>query len=124
MGEPSPSRETKNLGANEGRNWRTQGFFTTKAIKRKRKVLAKKRRRRGRAGQRAARRQVINDRDRARRRELIITTHNVRTMAMDGEHGVGRAAEIFGAYQAIDFYIVCLEKLGVAVSLLSFKHDM
>ena len=33
-----------------------------------------------------------------RRRELNIATHNVRTMAVDGKHGVGRAAEVLGVY--------------------------
>ena len=62
-------------------------------------VLARKKRRRGRAGRRAARRQANNDRDRACRRELVIATHNVRTVAVDGKHGVGRVAEVLGVYQ-------------------------
>ena len=61
----------------------------------KKKVFARKKRRRGRTRRRAARRQASNDRDRARRRELVITTHNVRTMAVDGKHGVGRAADVY-----------------------------
>ena len=89
-GKPNPPRETKN----GGRNWRTE-VFVQKIIKRK-KVFAREKRRRGRTKRRAARRQASNDRDRARRRELVIATHNVRTMAVDGKHGVGRAADIIG----------------------------
>ena len=40
-GEPNPPREAKNLGANGGRNWRTQ-VYVQKIIKRK-KVLLEKR---------------------------------------------------------------------------------
>ena len=42
-------------------------------------IWARKRRRRGRAENRA----------RARGRESTVATHNVRTMAVDGTHGVG-----------------------------------
>ena len=72
-----------------------------KEKKKKNKVLARKRRRRGRARQRAARQQASNDRDQARSRELIIATHNVRTMAVDDKHGVGRPAEVLGVYQGM-----------------------
>ena len=53
------------------------------------KLHARKKRHRGRVGRRAAR-QASNDRDRSRRRELVIATHNVWTMAVDGKHGVGK----------------------------------
>ena len=66
----------------------------------KKKTLARKKRRRGRTGRQAARRRVSNDRDRARRRELVIATHNVRTMA----------AEIFGVYQEMDCDIIGLQE--------------
>ena len=74
--------------------------------KKKKKKLARKKRRRGRAGGLAARRQASNDRDRARRRELVIATHNVRTMAVDGKHGVGRAAEVLDVYQEMGCDII------------------
>ena len=61
-------------------------------------------------GRRAARRQVSNDHDRARWRELIIATHNVWTMTVDGKHGVGRAAEVLGVYQAMGFENVNLQE--------------
>ena len=53
-----------------------------------------KRRRRGRAGRRAKRREADSERGKVCRLELTIATHNVRTMAVDGKHGVGRAAEV------------------------------
>ena len=62
--EPNPPRETKNSGANGGKNWRTQVYVQTN-IKRK-IILARKKRRRGRVGRRATRRQASNDHDRAR----------------------------------------------------------
>ena len=105
-GKPNPPRETKNSGANGGRNWRTE-VFIQKIIKRK-KVFARKKRRRGRTRRRAARRQAGNDRDRARRREFVIASHNVRTMAVDGKHGVGRAAEVLDVYQEMACDIIGL----------------
>ena len=106
--KPNPPRETKNSGANGGRNWRTE-VFVQKIIKRK-KLCARKKRRRGRTRRRAARRQASNYRDRARRRELVIATHNVRTMAVDGKHGVGRAAEVLDVYQEMGCDIIGLQE--------------
>ena len=107
-GEPNSLRETKNAGANGGRKWRTE-VYVQKYIYRK-KILARKKRRRGRTRRRAARRQASNDRDRARRRELVIATHNVRTMAVDGKHGVGRAAEVLDVYQEMGCAILGLQE--------------
>ena len=76
------------------------------------KVLTRKKRRRGRAGRCAARRQESNDRDRVRREELVVATHNVRTMAMDGKHGVGRVAEVLGVYQEMGCGIIGLQETG------------
>ena len=107
-GEPNPPRETKNSGANGSRNWRTE-VYVQKVIKRK-KVFARKKRRRGTTRRRAARRQASNDRGRARRRELVIATHNVWTMAVDGKHGVGRAAEVLDVYQEMGCDIIGLQE--------------
>ena len=107
-GEPNPPRETKNSGANGGGNWRTE-VFVQNIIKKK--VFAREKRRRGRTRRRAARRQAGNHRDRARRRELVIATHNVRTMAVDGKHGVGRAAEVLDMYQEMGCDIIGLQKM-------------
>ena len=106
-GKPNPPRETKNSGANGGRNWRTE-VVVQKNIKRKKMCARKKWR--GRTRRRAVRRQASNDRDRARRRELVIATHNVRTMAVDGKHGVGRAAEVLDVYQQMGCDIIGLQE--------------
>ena len=108
VGEPIPPRETKNSGANWGRNWRTQ--LHVQQITKRKKALARKKRRRGRAGRHAARRQVSSDRDRARRRELVIATHNVRTVAVNGKHGVGRVGEVLGVYQEMDCDTIGLQE--------------
>ena len=107
-GEPNPPRETKNSGANGGRNWRTEVYVQNK-IKRK-KLPARKKRRRGRTRRRAARRQACSNRDRAHRRELVIAIHNVRTMAVDGKHGVGRAAEVLDVYEEMGCDIIGLQE--------------
>ena len=116
-GEPNPPREIKNSGANGGRNWRTE-VYVQKNMKRK-KVFARKKRRKGRTRRRVARRQASNDRDRARRRELIIATHNVRTMAVDGKHGVGRAAEVLDVYQGMGCGVICLQETRRSVIVLA-----
>ena len=71
---------------------------------------ARKKRRRGRAGRHAARPQGCNDSDRARRRELVIATNNVRTMAVDRKHSVGRTAEVLGVYQEMGCDIIGLHE--------------
>ena len=107
-GESNPPRETKNSGANGGRNWRTEVYVQKHKIKIK--IPARKKRRRGRAGRRTARRQASNDRDLARRRELVTATHNVRTMTVDGKHGVGRAAKVLDVYQEMGCDIIGLQE--------------
>ena len=88
VGDSNPPRETKNSGANGDMNRRTQVVYVEKQKKERKEILARKKTRRGRAGRCVARRQASNDRDRARRRELLIATHNARTMAVDGNHGM------------------------------------
>ena len=107
-GVPNPPREAKTSDANGGRNRRTK-VYIQKFIKRE-ILLAGRKRRRGRSRRRATRRQASNDRDRARRKELVIATHNVRTMAVDGKHGVGRAVEILDVYQEMDCDIIGLQE--------------
>ena len=68
----------------------------------------RKKRRSGGAGRRTARRQA--SRDRARRRELVIATHNVRTMAVEGKHGVERAAEVLDVYREMGCDIIGLQE--------------
>ena len=81
-----------------------------KKIEKQEQILPRKKWWRGRVGRRAARRQASNDRDRARRRELIIATHNMRTMAVDGKHCVGRAAEVLDVYQEMGCDIIGLQE--------------
>ena len=43
-------------------------------------------------------------------RELIIATHNVRTLTVDGKRGVGRAAEVLGVYEEMGCDMVRLRE--------------
>ena len=128
MGEPTrggraePFSRDQNLRRERGQKLEDISFCTKNY--QKKKVFARKKRRRGRTRRRAARRQASNDRDRARRRELVIATHNVRTMAVDGKHGVGRAAEVLDVYQEVGCDIIGLQERGVVASLFFFKLDM
>ena len=114
MGEPTwggkaePSSRDQKLRRERGQELEDTNICTKN--KKVKKVLARIKRRRGRAGRRVARRQASNDRDRARRRELVIATHNVRTMAVDGKHGVGRVAEILDVYQEMGCDIIDLQE--------------
>ena len=114
MGEPTrggraePSSRDQKLRRERGQKL-DDGSLCTEIYKKK-KILARKKRRRGRTGRCAARRQASNDRDRARRRELVIATHNVWTMAVDGKHGVGRAEEVLHMYQDMDCDIIGLQE--------------
>ena len=114
MGEPTrggraePSSRDQKLRRERGQKLKDRSLCTKNYLKKK--VFARKKRRRGRTRRRAARRQASNDRDRARRRELTIATHNVQTMAVDGKHGVGRAAEVLDVYQEMDCDITGLQE--------------
>ena len=103
-----PSSRDQNLRRERGQKLEDRGLCTKNC--KKKKILARKKRRRGKTGRRAARRQASNDRDRARRRELVIATHNVRTMAVDGKHGMGRAAEVLDVYQEMGCDIIGLQE--------------
>ena len=104
MGEPTrgrraePSPRDQKLRRERGYEWEDTSNIVQKNNKKKKKKLARKKRRRGRAGRRAAR-QASKDRDGDGREELVIATHSVRTMAVDGKHGVGRAGEVLHVYQ-------------------------
>ena len=127
MGEPmrggkaGPSSRDEKLRRERGQKLEDRSLCTKKY--KKKKILARKKRRRGRAGRRSARRQASNDRDRVRRRELVIATHNVRTRAVDGKHGKGRAAEVLYVYQEMGCDISVCRQRGVAASLLFIKLD-
>ena len=65
---------------------------------------------RGRAGRRAAQWQTSNDRDQDRIRKLVIASRNVRTMAVDSKHGVGKATGSLRVYREMDCGIVGLQE--------------
>ena len=79
----SPRRESKIQGKNGDRE---RGKI--EKVTERRKILARKRRRRGRAERQLLRQSERRNQARARGWEITIATHNVRTMAVDGTHGV------------------------------------
>ena len=89
MGRLNPRRETKTKGRNGDRERKMKEEVTNR-----RQFLARKRRRRGRAERRLLRQRERGNRARARGREITVAAHNVRTMAVDGKHGVGRSAGV------------------------------
>ena len=86
VGRLNPRRETKTKDKNGDREREMREEVTNR-----RNILARKRRRRGRAKRRLLRQHERRNRARARGREIIAATYNVRTLAVDGTHGVGRA---------------------------------
>ena len=82
VGRLNPRRETKTKGSNGDREREMR-----EEVKNRIKVLARKRRRRGRAERRLVRQRQRKNRARARECEVIVATHNLRTMAVDGKHG-------------------------------------
>ena len=105
MGRLNPRRETKTKGRN-GDNEREMKEEVTD----RRKFLARKRRRRGRAELRLLRQRVRRNRARARGRGITVATHNVRTMAVDGKHGVGRALDVLSAYDRLGYDVIGLQE--------------
>ena len=99
VGRLNPRREDKIQGKNgdmEGRKlkkWQKGELVW--------KQLARERRRRGRAEGRRLQQSKRRNRARARRREIVVATHNVRTMAVDGTHGIGRALDILSEYDRL-----------------------
>ena len=79
-------------------------------VKNRRKFMARKRRRRGRAERRLLRQHERRNRARARGRKLTVATHNVRTMAVDGKHGVGRALDVLSVYDRLRCDVIGLQE--------------
>ena len=52
----------------------------------------------------------MRNRARARGREIVVATHNVRTMAVDGTHGVGRALDVLSVYDRLGCDIIGLQE--------------
>ena len=105
-----PARTTKgaNVESPMGKGTLAGGFL--ERITKGRKLRARKKRRRLRPERRAARRKAIRDRERARKGEITVATHTVRTMVIDGKHGVGRAAEVLGEYRHAGLDIIGLQE--------------
>ena len=64
-------------------------------------MLIRKKRRRGRTERRLAKKQAESSHVRTRKQEVCIVTHTVRTMAVDGKHGIGRAWEVLSAFRKL-----------------------
>ena len=107
MGRLNPRREDKLQGKNGDR----EGRKLKKSQKGETfwKNLARKRRRRGRAERRRLQQSKRRNRARARGREITVATHNVRTMAVDGTHGVGRALDVLSVYDRVGCDIIGLQ---------------
>ena len=58
----------------------------------------------------SARRKAICDREQARKREITVAAHEVRTMAIDGKHGVKRVAEGLDEYRHAGLDIIGLQE--------------
>ena len=108
VGRLNPRRENKIQGKNghrEGRKLKKsqkgETFWET---------MARKRRRRGRAERRRQQQSKRRNRARARGREIAFATHNVRTMAVDGTHGVGRALDVLSVYDRLGCDIIGLRE--------------
>ena len=104
VGRPNPRRENKIQGKNGDR----EGGKNENVAER-RKILARKRRRRGRAERRRLR-QSKRRNQRTRGREIVVATHNVRTIAVDGTHGVGRALDVLSVYDRLGCDVIGLQE--------------
>ena len=105
VGRLDPRRETKTKGRNGDREREMREEVTNR-----RKFLERQRRRRGRAERRLLRQRKRGNRAGARGREITIATHNVRTMAVDGKHGVGRALDVLSAYGRLGCDVIGLQE--------------
>ena len=101
VGRLNPRRESKIQGKKGDREREK-----IEKVAERRKILARKRRWRGRAQRRLMRQNERRNRARARGREITVATHNVRTMAVDGTHGVGRARDVLSVYDRLGWDIV------------------
>ena len=92
------------------RQKRDREKWMLKKVTERRKPLTRKRRRRGRADRRHLRQSETRNRARARGQEIIVATHNVRTMAMDGTHKVGRVVDVLSVYDRLGCDVIDLEE--------------
>ena len=104
VGRLNPRCETKTQGRNGDRE------REMKEVTDRRKFLARKRRRRGRAERGLLRHRERRNRARACGREISVATHNVRTMVVDGKHGVGRALDVLSVYDRLGCDVIGLQE--------------
>ena len=105
VGLRNPRRENKIQGKNGDRERGKNG-----KVAERRKILAHKKRRRGRVERRRLRQSKRRNRARARGREIPVATHNVRTMAVDGTGGVGRALDVLSVYNRLGCDVIGLQE--------------
>ena len=105
-GAAEPTSQNKIQGKNGDRK-----RAKIEKVTERRKLLARKRRRRGRAERRRLRQSKRTNRASAREREIAVATHNVRTMAVDGTHGVGRALDILSVYDRLGCDVIGLQEI-------------
>ena len=105
VGRLNPRRESKTKCRNGDREREMREY-----VRSRRKFLARKRRRRDRAKRRLLRQRERRNRARARGREITVATHNVRTMAVDGKHGVGRALDVLSVYDRLGCDVIGLQE--------------
>ena len=105
VGRLNPRRKTKTKTRNGDRE-RDMRYEVTG----RRNALVHKWRRRGRAERRLMQQRKRRNQARARGREIIIATHNVRTKAVDGKHGVGRALDVLSVYDRLGCDVIGLQE--------------
>ena len=93
----------------QGKNGDRERGIIEKVTERK-KLLACKRRRRGRAERRLLRQNKTGNRARARGRRITVATHNVRTMTVDGTHGVGRVVGVLNVHHRLRCDVIGLQE--------------
>ena len=105
VGRLNPRRGNKIQGKNGDKERGKIG-----KLEKRRKILARKKRRRGRAERRRLRQSKRRNRARARGREIAVATHDIRTTAVDGTHGVGRALDVLSVYDRLGCDVIGLQE--------------
>ena len=82
----------------------------TEKVTTTRKFLVRKRRRRGRTERHLLRQSERRNQAHGRGREIAVATHNVRTMAVDGAHGVGQTLYVLSAYDRLGCDVISLQE--------------
>ena len=102
------ARET-NTSGETGNKGNGKRLYIEKITKQK-KLRARKKRKRGRTERRLAKKQAERSRARTRRQEVCIATHNVRTVAVDGKHGIGGAWEVLSALRILGCDVIGIQE--------------